>query len=638
MTQAEEVAIPDEIMGYTQVRIDVDLTTGTITESEIPAEYCRDWIGGYGYGAKVLYDETPAKIDPLGPENLFIWNIGPFPATILPTSSKYGVFAKSPQTGMFGMAISSGSIGAQARRAGVNMIVFHGKSPEPVYMVVDDDLRYLVPCKDTCWGKDAWQTEDIIKEEFGDPRLAVLAIGQAGERLNRMACITNDRNRQCGRTGMGAVMGSKNLKAICFRGTKSIPVAQPKKFYKHAKKLIQLSNDSPTSKYRDLGTPAGMADYHKQGMFPVRNHNEGTIDDFDAFNGEVMRDTVVVKKAGCSQCPVACDHLCAVPKNHEIYEEYGDTYASVDVETVYSFGTNCGTFDFPTVIKCIALADSLGIDGISGGVTAGMACECFEKGIITKEDLGYELPFGSTVNLVKFVEQMCLKEGFAGKVFGDGSRLAAQRLKEMGRTKDGDLYAIHIKGLELPAFDIHGMTSFSVGLSVAIRGACHLRNGAYGLDAKGKFDRFKYDKALERGKAMIDTEDVYTIVDSFIICKFTRGIYDGLDEMAEVYEEVTGIPMTGAYLEKRAKAILNLAKCYNIREGWTRADDHPPRKFFEVAHTRGPCKGVTLQEEGFQKLLSGYYEAREWDTETGIPTKETLKKLDLEYVIKDMPY
>jgi aldehyde:ferredoxin oxidoreductase len=633
MTQVQDVSVPDEIKGYTQVRLDVDLTTGKITETELTPEFCRDWIGGYGYGAKVMWDELKGGEDALGPENIFIWNIGPFPGTILPTSSKYGVFAKSPLTGMFGMSISSGSIGAQARRAGVNMIVFYGKSPEPVYMVVDDDLRYLVPCKDTVWGKDAWETEDIIKEEFGDPRLAVMAIGQAGERLNRMACITNDRNRQAGRSGMGAVMGSKNLKAICFRGTKGITVAQPKKFYKHCKKLIEMSNDSPTAKYRDLGTPAGMSQYHTLGMFPVRNHNEGTIDDFEIFNGETMRDTVVVKKAGCSQCPVACDHMCSVPKDHEIYKEYGETTASVDVETIYSFGTTCGTFDFPTVIKCIALADSLGIDGISGGVTAGMACECYEKGIITKEDLGYELPFGSTLNLVKFVTEMCLKEGFAGKVFGDGSRLAAQRLKEMGRSDNADLYAIHIKGMELPAFDLHGMTSFAVGISVSIRGACHLRNGSYGLDAKGTFDRFGYDKGVERGKKIIATEDLYGVVDSFIICKFTRGIYKDDAEMALVYEEVTGIPMTDKYLIKRGEAIVNLSKCYNIREGWTRADDHPPRKFFEVAHTRGPNKGVLLQEEGFQKLLSGYYEARGWDIETGIPTEAKLKELDLDFVI-----
>ena len=181
MSKSKDVTIPDNIQGYSQVRLDVDLTSGEIKESTLSKEFCRDWIGGYGFGAKVLWDELKPGVDPLSPENVFVYAQGPFPTTILPTSSKFGVFAKSPLTGMFGMAISSGSVGAMARRAGINMIVFKGKSPEPVYLVVDDDDRYLVPCKDTVWGKGCWETEEILREEFQDQRLAVMAIGQAGE-------------------------------------------------------------------------------------------------------------------------------------------------------------------------------------------------------------------------------------------------------------------------------------------------------------------------------------------------------------------------------------------------------------------------------------------------------------------------
>jgi aldehyde:ferredoxin oxidoreductase len=261
-----------------------------------------------------------------------------------------------------------------------------------------------------------------------------------------------------------------------------------------------------------------------------------------------------------------------------------------------------------------------------------MACELFEEGLITKEDLGYELPFGSTKNLARFTEEMIRGEGFAGEIFGDGTKKAGERLEEMGR-KNASYYGMNIKGLEMPAFDLHGMNSFAVGESVSIRGACHLRNGAYGLDAKGKFDRFAYDKPLERGQAIIDVENIYAIIDSFIICKFTRGVYEDDDEMGKAYELVTGIPMDGALLDKRGAAIVNLSKAFNIREGWTRDDDHPPERFFKEAHTRGPAKGVTLEEKGYQKLLSGYYEARGWDKETGIPTEETLKDLGLDFLI-----
>ncbi|MGV9202790.1 MAG: aldehyde ferredoxin oxidoreductase family protein [Promethearchaeia archaeon] len=632
MSKVTEKTLPEEIRGYSQKRLDVDLTNGTFKETELSKEFCRDWIGGYGFGAKVLWDELEPGVDPLGPDNVFVWAIGPFPTTLLPTSSKYGVFAKSPLTDMFGMSISSGSVGAQARRAGLNMIVFKGKAPEPVYLVVDDDDRYLKPCEDTVWGEGCWETEEMIRNEFQDQRMAVMSIGPAGERMSRMACITNDRNRQAGRTGMGAVMGSKNLKAIAFRGTEGVKVAKPVEFYKKAKKLIKVANGPATAKYRDLGTPAGLTSYNKLGMMPSYNYREGTFDKIDVINGETLNEEWVVKKVACSQCSVACDHLAQVPKSHP---DYPGLVASVDIELIYGFGTGTGCSDWPTIFKCIQLCDDLGIDAISGGVTAAMACELFEEGLITKDDLGYELPFGSTHNLVRFTREMILGEGFAGEIFGDGTKKAGERLEEMGR-ENASFYGMNIKGLEMPAFDIHGMTTFSVGESVSIRGACHLRNGAYGFDAKGNFDRFTYDKPLERGKAIMDKEDVYTVIDSFIICKFTRGVYEGEDEMAEVYELVTGIPMDEDLLLQRGQAITNLSKCFNIREGWTRNDDHPPEKFFTEAHTKGPAKGVTLEEKGFQKLLSGYYEARGWDKETGIPTDEKLKELGLDFTIDEM--
>ncbi len=631
MSKAKEIPVPDKIEGFSQLRLDVDLTTGKIEKSKLSTEFCRDWIGGYGFGAKVLWDECPAGVDPLSPENVFVYAQGPFPGTILPTSSKYGVFAKSPLTGMFGMAISSGSVAAQARRAGINMIVFKGKAPEPVYMVVDDDDYYLVPCDKTVWGKGCWETEEILREEFQDHRLGIMTIGPAGERMGYMGCITNDRNRQAGRTGMGAVMGSKNLKAICFRGTKGIKVAKPVEFFELAKKLIKVANGPATAKYRDLGTPAGLTSYNKLGMLPIFNHREGTWDKIDdgTFTGDTLNQDWVVKKVACSQCSIGCDHITKVPKDHP---HWPNLYSSIDQELCYSFGTACGNDDWPTVFKCVSLCDDLGIDAISGGVTAAMACECFEEGVITEKDLGYELPFGSTVNLVKFTEEMILGKGFAGEIFGDGTRQAAIRLEEKGR-KNASYYAMHIKGLELPAFDVHGMNSFAVGMSISIRGACHLRNGSYGLDAKGKFDRFGYDKPVERGLEIKKLDDIYAIIDSYIICKFTRGIYENDAEMAKVFELVTGIPHTEESINQRGNSIVTLSKCFNIREGWTRDDDHPPERFFKQAHTIGPAKGVTIKEDGYQKLLSGYYEACGWDPKTGIPTDETLKNLGLDFVI-----
>ena len=366
-------------------------------------------------------------------------------------------------------------------------------------------------------------------------------------------------------------------------------------------------------------------------MFPTFNHREGTWEKIDdgTFTGDTLNQDWVVKKVGCSQCSIACDHITHIPKTHP---HWPNLYSSIDVELCYSFGSATGCSDWPTVFKCVQLCDDLGVDAISGGVSAAMCAELYELGLITKKDLGYELPFGSTVNLVKFTEEMILGKNFAGEIFGDGTKQAGIRLEEKG-IKNASYYGMHIKGLEMPAFDLHGMSSFAVGESVSIRGACHLRNGSYGLDAKGNFDRFAYDKPLERGKAIKELEDIYAIIDAYIICKFTRGIYENDAEMAKVFELVTGIPVTDKFIQKRGEAIVNLSKCFNIREGWTRADDHPPERFFKEPHTKGPAKGVVLKEDGYQTLLSGYYEARGWDTKTGLPNDDTLKSLGLDFVI-----
>ncbi len=629
MSKTDEKTIPDNIEGFSRIRVDVDLTSRTIKERELSKEFCLDWIGAYGFGAKILWDELKPGIDPLGPENIFIWATGSFSGTILPSCSKYAVLAKSPLTNMFGIAISSGSIGAQAHRAGVDVIVFKGKSIEPVYLVIDDDDRYLVSCKDTLWGKSCWETEELLKHEFRDQRLAVMCIGPSGELMSKMACITNDRNRQAGRTGMGAVMGSKNLKAIVFRGTKSVKVARSSEFYSFAKKMIKASQGPRTIKYRGLGTAAGMDKYSQLGMLPSYNFREGVFDKIDIVNAEILNDEWLVKKVACTQCPIACDHLAKVPKRNQ---EYQNLVVSVDHELLYSFGSATGCSDWPTILKCINLCDDLGIDGISGGATAAMACELFDLGIITSEDLGYELPFSSTKNLVRFIEEMCLKKGFAGEIFSDGTREAGRRLEEMGR-KNASYYAMNIKGLELPAFDIHGMSAFAVGASVSVRGACHLRNLAYGLDIRGKYDRFKYDDPIGRGKAIAYLEITSALVDSLIMCKFAQGLYENNEDMALAFNLITGFNTTFKYLYKRGEAIQTLSKCFNIREGWKRADDHPPERFFKQPHTIGPAKGYTLDENGYQAVLSGYYEARGWDKESGIPTEKKLKELGLDFVI-----
>ncbi|MHA1229774.1 MAG: aldehyde ferredoxin oxidoreductase family protein [Candidatus Helarchaeota archaeon] len=607
--------------GYTGNILRVDLTKGKIVKDTISEEFCANWIGGYGFGVKVLWDELKPGVDPLSPDNIFVFATGCVPGTILPTSSKYGVFAKSPLTGLFGMAISSGSVAQQFRRTGYDMIIFYGRAPEPVYFFIDDDDIGLHSAKDLWGEKDTWETEEIIRETYSDKKIAVASIGQAGENLSKIACITNDRNRQAGRTGMGAVMGSKNLKALAFRGSKDVEVADPDGFMKKAYDLIKVATGPATLKYRDLGTPVNTLVLNKLGALPTRNFQQGTFEHAEALSGEVMAEKWVVKKVACSNCPIACDHICYVPSG-----KYQGTYSSVDFESIFALGSCCGVDDMPAVIKAIELCDRLGLDTMSAGVTIAFGMECFERGIINENDTGgLQLKFGNGDAVVQMVEDMAFRKTPAGKVLADGCRQAA-----LTWGKNSIEFAMQVKGLELPGYLLRSLQTAGLGFAVSIRGGCHLRNGAYSPDVKGKFDRLTTGPG--RAKEIIKTENLYCIIDSLIICKFTRGCYSGIDEMAEVYQLISGIPMTGEKLIKAGERIHNLAKCFNIREGASRKDDYLPERCYKDKLQDEPVKGAVIDKAGFDKMLDEYYAERGWDKE-GIPSAAKLKELGLDFCI-----
>jgi aldehyde:ferredoxin oxidoreductase len=614
----------------------IDLTTNKIKKETLSDDFLRNYIGGYGFIAKVLWDELKPGTDGFDPSNPLIYAIGPYPGTIVPTSSKYAVGAKSPLTRRIGFGISSGSVGAQMRRAGYTMIIITGKAPEPVFIFFDDDNINIIPCKDTLWGKDTWDTEDEIRDMFSDQRIAVASIGKGGENLVRYACITNDRNRQVGRTGMGAVMGSKNLKAMAFRGTKPIKIAKPKEFMAKAKELIKLANGKETIKYRDLGTPVNTLAFNEIGVLPVKNFQTGWWEKAEAISGETMREKWVTKKAACSQCPIACDHLCSTKDDDP---DWPGVTSSVDYESLYSLGSVCLVDHFPALIKAIELCDRYGIDTMSAGVVIGFGMEAFEKGFITQDMLGSNEIYANGFNwgdyhaLVQMVEDIASRSTLAGDLLAEGSRYAAEKLGG-----DSIHFAIQIKGLELPGYELKGLATASIGFAVSVRGGCHLRNNAYGPDMKKVFDRHTYDKLDERGKEIAKGDATMAVIDSLIICKFTRGIYEkGLAEMAEVYEMVTGLKMNGDDITAAGHRILDLSKCFNIRECnfegiEPESEDTLPWRNFNEPNPDGPTKGWVNDEAGFHEGVKQYYLARGWD-ERGIPTPETLKKRGLDFVI-----
>ena len=407
----------------------VNLTTGKISTGPLSEKMAKEYIGGIGLGIRLLMDNSKPGTDPFDPGNPLIFATGPLSGTMGPTAGNgYAVVSKSPATGGVGEAKAHGFFGPDLKRAGYDAVIITGKADKLSYLWIDDDNVQIMNAEHMT-GKSPYETDMQIREELGDYYIRVSAIGEAGEKLCRIACIINDEFRAIGRTGMGAVMGSKNLKAVCFRGTKGVKVASPVEFYTLAKKLIKVANGPATAKYRDQGTPAGLLSYNKLGMFPVNNHREGSWDKIETIiNGEVLNQEWVVKKVACSQCSIGCDHLARVPKNHP---DYPNLVASIDVELVYGYGTACGNSDWPTIFKCVTQCDDLGIDAISGGVTCAMACDLYEEGIITKEDLGYELPFGSTKNLVRFNEEMILGKGFPGEAIMESTGTIMDKYNKM---------------------------------------------------------------------------------------------------------------------------------------------------------------------------------------------------------------
>ncbi len=610
------------MFGYAGKVLYVDLTHKKTKTSSIRPEFCKRYIGGNGFAIRLLYDNTKPKIDPFSPENALVFAVGPFAGTIVPTSGKYIIQAKSPLTNFMGESVSSGVWGQAFKRAGYDAMVIKGRAEKPTYLFVDDDIIRFKDAKNL-WGKDSLETIDLIVEEIGDENVCPATIGPAGENLVRIANITNDRYRQAGRTGMGAVMGSKNLKAVAVRGTKKVEVSNLEKLMEVCLGLYKECQEAGTKGYRVYGTPQSVLIHNHLAALPTRNWQQSTFELAENISGEHIREHYLLNTLACAGCPIACDHLTAIEDG-----PYKGTTSSVEFETIYALGSNCGIGDFPAIAKASDLCDRLGIDTISAGVTIGWAMECFEKGILTKKDTdGIELTFGNHEAVIEVIKKMAYREGI-GDLLADGVKRASEKVG-----KGSEHFAMHNKGLEFPGYDLRGLKASALGFNTSTRGGCHLRSSMYDFDIKGKVDRFKADKTL--GKMVMDREDLWAIMDSLILCKFIRGVLNTPDRLAELYTLVTGIKMTGAQLQKAGERIYNLEKAYNVREGWTKKDDYPPPRVMKDPIPDGVAKGSLVPKKEFDLMLGAYFEARGWSSD-GIPTKQKLTELELSKIAKDV--
>ena len=608
---------------YTGKILHVDLTSQKTCQQWVDEDFLKTYIGGVGLATRLVYDNTPAGADPLGPDNALCFAASAFAGTIVPVGTKYGVAAKSPLTGFIGDCLSSSYFAHTIKHAGYDALVIKGKADKPTYLFIDDDL---VQFRDASglWGLETWQTEEAIRAELGDETVRVASTGPAGEKLVLYANITNDRQRQAGRTGLGAVMGAKNLKAVALRGSKPIEVANPQELSGLCLELAQKAQGTATEKYRILGTPSNILTLNRLGVLPTRNFQQGVFEAAERISGEYMHEHYTEKAVACAGCPIACEQNVAVREGL-----YGGARTSIDYESLYANGPNCGMDYFPGIIRAIELCDRYGIDTMSTGVVVAWAMECFEKGILSEADFdGLEPHFGNHQAATALIEKIAHREGI-GDLLAWGVKRASE---EVGQGSDH--FAMHVKGLEMSGYDPRGLQTFALGCAVGTRGPCHNRSLAYEADIRGEVDRFTADQG--RGKVAKEKEEFAAVFDTLMLCKFIRGCFTDLyPEVARLYTLTTGIEMTAEELELTMERICNLKKAFNIRQGWTKADDWLPPRFLKDPIPAGASKGCVVKPEDLQMMIESYYEARGWTAEGLIP-KEKLVQLGMADIAEEM--
>jgi aldehyde:ferredoxin oxidoreductase len=614
--------------GYTGKVLRINLTDKTSKEEQLPLEIAKDYIGGAGFGVKYLYDEVPAGADPLGPENKLIFASGPFSGTTIPCASRMAVTAKSPLTGAVGMALTGGYFPVELKFAGYDALIVEGKAEKPTYVSIKKgDVKFRSAKK--VWGMKTTDTQQIIKNELKDQNVRIACIGPAGENLSKMACIINEL-RAAGRKGLGAVMGSKNLKAIAVRGRGKIPIADKEKLKSAKGEFTKAMKESPVlyPQFSKLGTPMVVDHTCEIGIFPGKNFSAtGEFAPVDKIGVEVQmtRDT---GNEHCYGCPVGCTQLRMAKT-----EPYTGILAEgPEFETYYSFGGVTGVDNIDAIIAADRLSDELGLDTISAGVTVAFAMELYEKGILSKEETGgLELNFGNHEAMVTLLRLMAFREGI-GDILADGTRVAAEKIG-----KGSEKYAMHVKGLELPGYDVRGLKAHGLNYATSYTGADHNRGYAFqevfGIPIPYEVDRFA---TAGKGKLTKWNQDVRSVTcDAATMCAFLLDMAVpaiATQNTADLMEAVTGLKFTAEEVEAVGERINNLARAFNVREGFTRDDDRLPERLMTEPLEVGASKGHVISKEDLKQMLDEYYTERGWDLNTGAPTREKLKELGLGYV------
>ncbi len=591
--------------GYFGRALIVDLTTAHSRVMALPEPVLREFIGGAGLGAWLMHRCCPAGVEPLAAEAPLMFVFSPLVGTPLTTSAKFAVVAKSPLTGRLTDALASSHFAISGKLTGHDAIVLHGACTSPSVLVIDGSATSIVPAEDL-WGLSAAETERQLRDRMG-PAWRVAAIGPAGEHAVRYATISHD-GRHAGRGGLGAVMGSKLCKAVVVRASTKVASADPPAVLAASKALRERSFGKATAKYRELGTMANLLAFNAISALPTRNFSAATFDGAEALGAEQVAELRQVARNSCASCSIGCEHLYKGPNGKQTRMEY---------ENVFALGPLCGVGDADAVIEASGRCDELGLDTISAGGTIAWAMECAENGLI---DAPW-LRFGDGGALLRALDEIGAREGI-GDLLAEGSRRAA---RVVGR--GSEKFAAHVKGLELPGYEPRTLQAMALGLAVNARGADHNRSGAYETDLSGDHDRLAGSNAHVRGA--IQTEDRAAIMDSLILCKFLRGVFnDPLAEWAKLLNTVTGWDVDSEELATTAQRIVMTKRLFNAREGWTREEDWLPERFLSESLQLESGRTATLTADRLRAMIDSYYRDRGLQ-DTGLPTAEALGELDL---------
>jgi len=593
--------------GYSGKILHVDLTTGKDWSESKPEDWYKMYIGGVSMASRLCWENIEPGCDALSPGNTICIAGGIFAGTPVPVGGKYGMASKSPLTGFIGDSLSGSWLAVALKRTGWDGIVIHGASDHWVSVLIDDK-KVSIRDASQLIGLGTTETEEAIQNEFGDDQVRCAVIGPAGENVLRLANVSND-GRKAGRTGQGAVWGSKKLKALAVRGTHGVQVYDPETLLELSYDILQAAQGPHTQKYRILGTTANVLNMNKLGLLPTRNYQEGTFEDAELVSGEYLHEHYKAKTIACAQCPIACEQVGLVKEG-----PYAGAMGHIEYESLYALGSNCGLN--------------------------------YQRGVFSKEDFkcakypdGFEAEFGNGEAVVTLTEMIAHNEGYMGQLLAQGTRRASAQVdKERGT--ETYKWAMNIKGLENPGYDARALKTFALGLAVGTRGGCHNRSAAYDPDIKGETNRFTVDET--RGEVAKSTEEYAAVYDTLPLCKFIRRCFTGKADragawpaIAQLINATTGWDFGYDDVDLIGERAHTIKKAFNIREGWTQADDHLPYRWQHEKLTKGASAGYLVTDEELKYLKDLYYKAKGWTSEGLIP-KEKLVSLGMDDVAEEI--